>query len=364
MAERDSWAVQASGPTGMLDVEETRFAIGALVMPHTSAIKAKSGFRPGPTSPGLVTATGTPDGFVHVAAFQLFIQGGRATAPGVYITGLDATKDINILSTPADPTNPRNDLIVAQQSDTFYGDGTSPFEVRHVVGTPAGSPSDPSVSGSGDYVALARVRVDAAATTIVSAKITDLRTTGHAKSLVGGLFSVALGGILPVASQAQQDALTGTYDGLKIWRTDLKAWMTHDGTGWRRWDTQWNSFSPTWTSTGTAPALGNGTLTGEYMYRGRELVYQGRLLAGSSTTFGTGEWRMSVPVNAASINHACGSAFYHDFGTTYWPGVCAMQPGVDKLNFVGSASGQVANNVPFTWAVSDQLIWNITYPIA
>lgn len=234
MAIRDPWTGQASGPAGILDVEEVRLATGALQFPMTNNLKGKSGFRPGPASPGAVTATGTPDGSVHVSAFQLFLQGGRSTASGVYICSVDATVDINILSTPANATNPRDDLIIVQVSDTFYGDSTpSKLEVKQVVGTPAASPAVPSVSGSGDYIVLAKVRVGASVTTITNANITDLRTSGHANSLSAGLYSVAVGGILPVATQAQRDALTGLYEGLVVDRADLDGFNRYDGSGWR-----------------------------------------------------------------------------------------------------------------------------------
>jgi hypothetical protein len=235
VAELNSLHTQNTGPAGTVDSREASTHTGGLVMPHTSAIKAKSGFRPGPgTSPGLVTATGTPDGSVHVAPFQLFIQNIRGSGLGTYITALDAQKDINILTGfPADGTNPRDDLIVAQQSDIFDADANSDFLVRHVVGTPAAVPSDPAISGSTNVVALARIRIGAGVTTINSGNITDLRTTGHAKSLVGGLYSVALGGVLPVASQAQRDALTGIYSGLGVWRQDLLQLEFSDGSAFR-----------------------------------------------------------------------------------------------------------------------------------
>lgn len=233
MPEQTSWPVQNSGPTGVLDSRETAQHIGALLTPQTSVLKSKSGFRPGPgASPGVVTATGTPDGFVHVAPFELMLQNIRGSGLGSYLACLDATKDINILSTPADPTNPRDDLVIAQQSDIFDSDANSNFDVKQIVGTPAASPTDPTVTGSTNYVTLARVRVNANATTITSGNITDLRTSGHAKSLTGGLYSVALGGILPVASAAQEGALTGVYPGMQIYRTDLKYGKIYDGTQW------------------------------------------------------------------------------------------------------------------------------------
>jgi hypothetical protein len=224
VAVRNTWAVTDTG--GVLGVEDGRLALGALVTSGTAAYKSKIGFRPAAgTSPALVFATGTPDGNVHVAPFQLFMQTGRANGGGTYIASVDAQVDINILSTPANATNPRNDLIVAQQSDKFYADGSNAFQVRQVVGTPAGSPSDPTVTGSSDYVTLARVRVDANATTITSAKITDLRPTGP--------WTVALGGLLPVPSQAARDALSA-YDGMAVYRQDRDWVEVMDGTAaWR-----------------------------------------------------------------------------------------------------------------------------------
>lgn len=55
------------------------------------------------------------------------------------------------------------------------------------------------------------------------------------------------------------------------------------------------SYPVQWTCTGTAPAIGNGTLTG-YWYQDGEFL-EGRILltAGSTTTFGTGGWLFSIP---------------------------------------------------------------------
>ncbi len=220
MAERDPLWVN-----GALDPEEVRVGEGAVWTPATNAVRSRSGLRPAPGNPGAVTATGTPDALVHVAPFQAVMQSTRATAAGAYIVTLDTTKDINILSTPAHASLARNDLIVAHQSDVFYGDADSQFRVRQIVGTPSGSPADPSLTGYPDAIPLARVRVNAAATTITAANITDLRpTTG---------WTVALGGTLPVANQAARDALTGLYDGLTVYRQDRDWIETYNGSGWR-----------------------------------------------------------------------------------------------------------------------------------
>ncbi len=218
MAERDSLWVNS-----LLDQEEARVGTGALVVPGTNAVKAKSGLRPGSGNPGLVTASGTPDANVSVAPFQAFLQSSRGANSGTYILTLDAAKTINILSTPAHASLARNDLIIAHQSDTQFSDADSLMRVRQIVGTPSGSPADPSLASYPDSITLARVRVNANATSITGSNITDLRPT----------WSVGLGGILPVASATARNALTGIYDGLAVYRQDRDWVEVYDGAAWR-----------------------------------------------------------------------------------------------------------------------------------
>lgn len=219
MAIRESWA---SG-TASFDAEELRVHEAATWTPATNAVKALGGIKPGPNNPGAVTATGTPDGFVHVAPFTAVIASTRATNAGVYTLTVDATVDINVLATPANATNPRNDLVIAHVPDTFYGDANSTPVVRTVVGTPSGSPADPSLAAYPDAITLARVRVDALATTITTAKITDLRPAN----------TVAVGGLLPTATSTTRNALTGLYDGLQVYRKDRDWTEIYDGTAFR-----------------------------------------------------------------------------------------------------------------------------------
>jgi hypothetical protein len=55
------------------------------------------------------------------------------------------------------------------------------------------------------------------------------------------------------------------------------------------------AYTPTWTSTGTAPAIGNGTLTGSYMRVGDLIAFNISLSWGTTTTNGTGQYRFSLP---------------------------------------------------------------------
>jgi hypothetical protein len=162
---------------------------------------------------------------VNIAAFMRVQQTTRGKGP--YVWCLDASKSINILSTPAHATFQRNDLIVAQQTDAFYGDGTNVLTVKQVVGTPSGSPADPAVTGSPDFILLARVRVAANATTIVSGAIDDLRPTA---------FTVASGGTIPVASLTERAAITAPFTGMVIWRADRFWREVWTGSAWRVMD--------------------------------------------------------------------------------------------------------------------------------
>lgn len=222
MAERNSWAV-GSDTDRRIDVEDARLAMGALWTPDGTGLQTRPGFRPGPGSGGQVTASSpTADTAVHVAAFQYVLPASRGSGP--YVATLDASETIDVLTDhPADAANPRRDLIIAQQSDRFYGDDSNLFQVRHLVGTASATPSDPAVDGSPDYVLLARIAVKAAAAAITSADITDLRPTP--------LLTVAVGGILPVGATGQRP--DDPWPGMTIYRTDWGWHETWDGTAWR-----------------------------------------------------------------------------------------------------------------------------------
>ena len=54
-------------------------------------------------------------------------------------------------------------------------------------------------------------------------------------------------------------------------------------------------LTPTWLSGGTQPAIGNGFLDGWYLELGVMLWFSLRWLAGTTTTYGTGEYRFGLP---------------------------------------------------------------------
>jgi hypothetical protein len=225
VTRRKSWAVALNATTGLITVEDARLSMSALWTP-AGQITSRSGLVPAASEPGRVTATSpTPNGFVHVAPFRAVLQSNRGG--GTYVMCSDAVEDINILSTPADPSNPRIDLIVFQQNDTYFGvDANSDMLVRHIVGTAAAVPVDPAVSGSTDYIIRARVTVPAGATDIEQGDIANVALP----------WTVATGGILPIRNQTERDAITAAsaaYEGMAIYRIDRDWEEQYDGTAFR-----------------------------------------------------------------------------------------------------------------------------------
>mgnify|MGYP001571216159 CR=1 FL=1 len=62
----------------------------------------------------------------------------------------------------------------------------------------------------------------------------------------------------------------------------------------------WTSYTPAWTSSGTAPAIGNGTIAGRYMKIGRTVLCHINVIFGSTSTYGTGNYSFSLPATSAN----------------------------------------------------------------
>ncbi|WP_116200736.1 hypothetical protein [Amycolatopsis circi] len=219
MPERNSWAV-GSTDKPLISTEDARLAVSALLIPGANAVTARNGIRPAPGTPGRVHAAGTASGSIVVEPFQGAVRASRGI--GSYLVSLDTAKTLDVLAVPADPANDRYDLVIAQQFDEFYLDAATRFDVRLVRGSASATPSDPVVDGSRDWFPLGRVRVTAGANKITDAMIDQLSPG----------WTVALGGLLPVGSVAERNALAA-YPGQSVYRID-KGWSeVYDGAAWR-----------------------------------------------------------------------------------------------------------------------------------
>ena len=127
-------------------------------------------------------------------------------------------------------------------------------------------------------------------------------------------------------------------------------------------DKQTRSQAVTWTAGVTNPVLGNGTLSGSYDLVAGLCTYSVSFTAGSTTTFGTGDWSFSAPFAAIGAN--VGSVWVLDSGTAYYVGICIINSGSSTIQCYTNAASGYRSTVPMTWATGDQLQLTITYPVS
>jgi len=144
----------------------------------------------------------------------------------------------------------------------------------------------------------------------------------------------------------------------------------------QRWEQpvgKWQSYTVSWTAATTNPAIGNGTLTGRYIVIGKLCTYVLGLVMGSTTTYGSGNWAFSLPINAvntAGINFY-GVAHLRKVGTANYERIAQISPSLSTsvINLFidptpGSNSANLSETVPFTWGKDDALGFEITYEVA
>jgi hypothetical protein len=129
----------------------------------------------------------------------------------------------------------------------------------------------------------------------------------------------------------------------------------------------WTSFTPTWTTSGTAPTLGNGTLVSRYMKIGRLVHWIGALTIGTTTNPGTGIWSFSLPFTSANNGIITqGTANYMNPGDNEYVGVIDLGPNATTMQPVVKTQtsyffSNVSNTVPVATGSTDSLQWSVTY---
>jgi hypothetical protein len=169
---------------GSTSAEEDRALATGLYTAQGSGILGITG------ADGKVTQNGTPNMSVNVAPFRCVVAGTENALQGIYQGWLDASA--NVVIAASDPSNPRIDLIVARFKDAQYSGATNSFTVEAVTGTAAGSPVAPAAPANSFIIA--QIAVAAAATTVVTANITDKRVWTAPRSWVmpWGIVGVAI----------------------------------------------------------------------------------------------------------------------------------------------------------------------------
>lgn len=138
----------------------------------------------------------------------------------------------------------------------------------------------------------------------------------------------------------------------------------------------WTSYTPTWASSGTAPSLGNGTLSGRYRRAANSdtVEVEIKLTFGSTTTAGTGFYNWALPVAAAAAAVTAtevGSCQVTNAGDISQPGVAVLAsstlvigtvgPWPNSATTVNNRGGQIAATAPFAFGSGDSIVLRLRY---
>lgn len=122
-----------------------------------------------------------------------------------------------------------------------------------------------------------------------------------------------------------------------------------------------------WVGSGGNPAIGNGVIEAKYIAYGKMIHYYGKILMGSTTTFGVGTWSISLPVaKAASSNTPVGTAWLRDATGNDFHAFCYSAATNEFLmrGHTDGANTAVGVTTPFTWANTDWFSWSLMYEAA
>ena len=124
------------------------------------------------------------------------------------------------------------------------------------------------------------------------------------------------------------------------------------------------AYTPTWSSTGTQPAVGNGSLTGSYLTVGTLAFVRVALVIGGTSTAGTGLYALGLPV--AYVGGANGTGYVQDAGTAEYLGT--SRGGITNADLAimyqtnALGTSYWAATAPMVPAATDQAVIHATYP--
>lgn len=167
-----------------------------------------------------VTVSSTGNGSVTVAAGVCLLYSSAQASQGVWRAQFPQIGPIALGARPTSGQS-RIDLVVARLYDSGSGVGSvKEAKIEVIAGSPNATPSAPSLPAGAIYLELDRLTVPSSGT------ITHVQTTQR---------TVAAGGILPIDTTAERDALVAAgiaYRGLVVDNAQTGGLERYTGSGW------------------------------------------------------------------------------------------------------------------------------------
>jgi hypothetical protein len=130
----------------------------------------------------------------------------------------------------------------------------------------------------------------------------------------------------------------------------------------------WETYTPVLDWSGGGGSLGNATISGRYARIQKIVVGHIYFKAGSTTTYGTGNIRFTLPITgsgtATNAYAPIGFGYLIDANvTTAYTIVGDRKNTADKIGGRVSAGnfGDVTNTQPFTWTTNDEFLMEFMY---
>lgn len=125
------------------------------------------------------------------------------------------------------------------------------------------------------------------------------------------------------------------------------------------------SFVPQLTATTTNPTLGTGaTQTGHYRRFGDWVDGFALFIFGTGATAGSGEYRVSLPIASNAPQHTPlgGVWIFDNSATSFLVAACSTITS-NSGRIIVEAGSAVTNALPWTWAVTDHILYRFAYPV-
>jgi hypothetical protein len=131
----------------------------------------------------------------------------------------------------------------------------------------------------------------------------------------------------------------------------------------------WTAYTPSWGSSGTAPAIGNGTIDGAWISAGKLVHFRAVITMGTTTTYGTGTYTIGLPATVGGAGRVLVAGIARDDSAAAdFPAaaiIAAAATTAPLRTWPTSAAGAaligLTNAIPFTWANLDSVTISGTY---